>query len=65
MPLSTALPILETDIIKILDELSTAENPEEARKNYAKKLSKAVYDFVKAGLVKTTGSAAAQFGTIE
>ena len=65
MSLLLALPDLELSIDTLLVELSTAEDPATARKLYAKKLALAMYAFVKAGLVKTAGSASAQIGTVE
>jgi hypothetical protein len=64
MPLSTALPKLETDIEQLLTDLSTAENPQQARKDYSKRLAKAFYEFVQQGLVTTAGSATTQTGKI-
>jgi hypothetical protein len=62
MPLSDALPKLENDIEQLLLELSTAEDPEQARKEYAQRLAAAFHAFVLQGLVQTTGTAASQVG---
>jgi Asp-tRNA(Asn)/Glu-tRNA(Gln) amidotransferase B subunit len=64
MPLSAALPQLETDIEQLLLDLSKSENPEQARQDYAQRLAKAIHAFVGQGLVQTTGTAASQVGKI-
>ena len=64
MSLSAALPKLELDLEQIMLDLSTAEDPAAARQLSAQRQAKAIFEFVRAGQVQTTGTAAAQTGTI-
>ena len=58
---------LETQILSILTNLSTNEDPVQARQDFAAQLATAVDAYVKTGTVNstvtTTGTAAAQTGT--
>lgn len=68
MSLNDGKPILKQTILQIFEtEAEADESPEQSRERIAEKLTNAIYDFVKSGLVKvnvaTTGSATAQSGT--
>lgn len=56
--------ILETQILTLLTNLSTEEDPAQARRNFASQLATAVDAYVKTATVTvtTTGTAAAQSG---
>lgn len=62
MPLDT--PGLKAAIIAAQQASSGAQNPTEAREQFAESLAQAIEVFVKTGTVTTTGSASAQTGTI-
>ncbi|MCU7615669.1 hypothetical protein NZ698_00545 [Chryseobacterium sp. PBS4-4] len=68
MSLAAGKPILKQTILQIFEiEAQANESPEQSRERIAEKLTNAIYDFVKTGMVKvtvaTTGTAAAQTGT--
>ena len=63
MPLNT--PKLELDILSLLHDMAArTEDPIQARADYARELAQIITAFVKTGQVSTTGTAAAQTGTI-
>lgn len=63
MPLNT--PKLELDLLDLLNDMaSRTENPVQTRQDYARELARIITAFVKTGQVSTTGTAAAQTGTI-
>jgi hypothetical protein len=64
MPLNT--PKLELDILGLLDDMAKrTENPDQARKDYARELSTIIAAFVRSGTVLTNGTATTQTGTIQ
>ena len=64
MPLNPKL--LEADIVAILDDQAQRkENPQQARRDFAQQLAAAITKHIKTSTVTTTGTAAAQTGTIQ
>lgn len=68
MSLNTGKPILKQAILAIFEhEAQEDESPEQSRERIAEKLTNAIFDFVKTGLVKvnvtTAGTATAQTGS--
>ncbi|TGE23559.1 hypothetical protein [Hymenobacter metallicola] len=58
-------PLLKTAILSILDDQAKrTDNPAQAREDFAQQLAEAITAHIKTGQVQTTGTAAAQTGTI-
>ncbi|MDF7809906.1 hypothetical protein [Hymenobacter sp. YC55] len=64
MSLLTALPKLQQDLEQIMEDLSTAEDPAAARQLSAQRHAQAIYEFVAAAMVTTTGTATNHTGTL-
>lgn len=65
MPGTLNTPQLETAILVILEDLATrTTDPVQARKDFAHQLATAITAHIKTGTVTTTGTAAAQTGTV-
>lgn len=65
MPDTLNTPQLEAAILSLLDDMSTrTADPAQARRDFAHRLATAITAHIKTGTVATTGTAAAQTGTI-
>lgn len=63
MSLEIAEPELVADLLEMWEtEAEETENPAESRQRIAEKMAAAIKKFIKAGVVNTTGTAAAQTG---